>query len=157
MSVVWQHFCLGWGYTCDAISLHSMMFSLHCSKEIVDLLSWEEAFRCSSRSHPNTFSLFPPFFRTLLISSCRLFSPHIQTGPSCCVCDRQTDWLTDRQDCLWRCWMCWPIQLMWHWLCRGAAHFRDFTALLLLFPLLQCILLGAGCFLCELCRTGLGL
>lgn len=30
-------------------------------------LSCDEAFRCSNRSHPNTFSLFVPFLRTLLI------------------------------------------------------------------------------------------
>lgn len=56
----------------------------------VHLPSWEEAFRCSSRSHPNTFSLFPPFLRTLLISSCWLFPLHIQTGPGCSACGRQT-------------------------------------------------------------------
>lgn len=59
---------------------------------------------------------------------------------------RSTLWLSLRG-----CWMCWPTRLMWQWLCRGGAHFRDLTVLLLLlFPLLQCMLLGAGCFLWKL-------
>lgn len=62
-------------------------------------------------------------------------------------------WLSD-----WPCgcWMCWPTKLMWHWLCRGVKHVRAFAVLLLLllFPLLQCMLLGAGCFLCKLCCIG---
>lgn len=37
-------------------------------------LSWDEAFRCSNRSHPNTFSLFAPFLRTLLIFVLSAFS-----------------------------------------------------------------------------------
>lgn len=39
----------------------------------VHLPSCEEAFRCSRRSQPNTFSLLPPFLRTLLIvPSCEM-------------------------------------------------------------------------------------
>lgn len=37
--------------------------------------SWEEAFRCSRRSQPNTFSLLPTFLRTLLILPCFEFNP----------------------------------------------------------------------------------
>lgn len=76
-----------WCFVCIVLPVMKKMVTVH-------LPSWEEAFRCSSRSQPNTFSLLPPFLRTLLISSCRLFSLHIQTGPGCSACDRQTDWLT---------------------------------------------------------------
>lgn len=63
------------------------------------------------------------------------------------LCLWPSDCLTD---CVRGCWMCGPTRLTWHCLCRGAAHFRDLTLLLLLFSVLQCMLLGAGCFLCGL-------
>lgn len=132
-------------------------FSLCCNMPVMEemvtgksdhLPSWEEAVRCSNRSHPNTFSLFPPFLRTLRISSSLLY--HLTFRPA-----RAALVVTVRPtDCLCGCWMCCPTQLTWHWLCRGSAHFTDLTVLLLLFPLLQCMLLGAGCFLCKLCCTG---
>lgn len=61
---------------------------------VAHLPSWPEVFRCSNRSHPNTFSLLPPFLRTLLISSCLLFSPHIQTSPLYPAGDGQVHWLS---------------------------------------------------------------
>ena len=123
----------------------------------VDLLSWEVAVRCSSRSHPNTFSLFPTFLRTLLISSHLLC--HLTFRPARAVCDRQAHWLLD---CLCVCgsWMRDTLRrLLWNLLCgAAAAHVRDFDRAAVisfssvhvvgyrLFPLCAALLLELMCW-----------
>lgn len=58
----------GW---CSACSYMMLMIFYPGRKKTfwpaVDLPSCEEVFKCSRRSQPNTFSLLPPFLRTLLI------------------------------------------------------------------------------------------
>lgn len=107
------------------------------------LPSWPEVFRCSNRSHPNTFSLLPPFLRTLLISSCLLFSPHIQTGPLYPAGDGQVHWLSVL-DALTK------MVKVTMTLIKRCTFQRFDCAAVASVPLLQCMLLGAACFLCEL-------
>lgn len=136
--------------TCVSINLHRMLFNV---MKKMATYSLEKRRSGAPADHIQTPSLCSPLFSEL--SSClpagcfhltfRPASPPelLRLWPS--------TWLTVRVGC----WMCWPTWLMWQWLCRSAAHIRDFTVLLLLlFPLLQCMLLGAGCFLCELCCIG---
>lgn len=52
------------------VNIYSVVMPILEKVVSVGLPSCEEAFRCSRRSQPNTFSLLPTFLRTLLISSC---------------------------------------------------------------------------------------
>lgn len=87
---------------------------------------------------------------------CLLFSELSSSLPVCCLHltfrpSRAALLVTVRlTDCLCGCKMCWPTRLMWHSLCRCAAHFKDLTVLLLLLLFPCASVHVAGCRLFPL-------
>lgn len=109
------------------------------SVRVFHLLSWQEVLRCSSRSHPNTFSLLPPLLRTLRISAAS--SSHPDQPVLLCLLVTSRIVRTSLQD---------GSSVSSGTNVGSCCTFQTFGVAVFWLPLPQSMLDGSVCFLCEL-------